>query len=143
MNENPILAVIGGSGLYQFPSLKNAKQLSIDTPFGKPSSPITIGDLSGKKVAFLARHGIGHTILPTEVNSRANIYALKSIGVTRIVSISACGSLRYDFKPGHIVIPDQLVDFTCLRPRSFFGKGIVAHIGAADPFCKDLSSAIA
>jgi 5'-methylthioadenosine phosphorylase len=142
MNENPVLAVIGGSGLYQFPSLKNARQLSLDTPFGKPSSSITIGELSGKKVAFLARHGIGHTILPTEVNSRANIYALKSIGVTRIVSVSACGSLRDDFKPGDIVIPDQLVDFTCLRPRSFFGNGIVAHIGAADPFCKDLSSAI-
>jgi 5'-methylthioadenosine phosphorylase len=143
MNENPILSVNGGSGLYQFPSLKNARQLSIETPFGNPSSPITVGELSGRKVAFLARHGIGHTILPTEVNSRANIFALKSIGVTRIVSVSACGSLREDYKPGHIVIPDQLVDFTCLRPRSFFGNGIVAHIGSADPFCTDLSNLIA
>ena len=142
MNENLVLAVIGGSGLYQFPSLKNGKQLTVETPFGNPSSPITIGEISGKRVAFLARHGIGHTLLPTEVNSRANIYALKSIGATRIVSVSACGSLREDFRPGHIVIPDQLVDFTSLRPRSFFGEGVVAHIGAADPFCKDLSNSV-
>jgi 5'-methylthioadenosine phosphorylase len=142
MNENPVLAVIGGSGLYQFPSLKNGRLLSIDTPFGNPSSPITIGEISGKKVAFLARHGIGHTLLPTEVNSRANIYALKSIGATRIVSVSACGSLREDFQPGQIVIPDQLVDFTSLRARSFFGEGIVAHISTADPFCKNLSNSV-
>jgi 5'-methylthioadenosine phosphorylase len=142
MNENPVLAVIGGSGLYQFPSLKNGRLLSIATPFGNPSSPITIGEISGKKVAFLARHGIGHTLLPTEVNSRANIYALKSIGATRIVSVSACGSLREDFQPGQIVIPDQLVDFTSLRARSFFGEGIVAHISTADPFCKNLSNSI-
>jgi 5'-methylthioadenosine phosphorylase len=140
MTENPVLAVIGGSGLYHFPSLKNPSQIDIDTPFGKPSSPITIGELAGKKIAFLARHGIGHSILPTEVNSRANIYALKLIGVTRIVSVSACGSLREDYKPGQIVIPDQLVDFTSQRPRTFFGEGVVAHIGSADPFCKDLST---
>jgi len=140
MSENPVLAVIGGSGLYEFPSLKNARQLTVDTPYGNPSSPITIGNLSGKKVAFLARHGIGHILLPTEVNSRANIYALKSIGATRIVSVSACGSLREDFRPGQIVIPDQLFDFTTLRPRSFFGEGIVAHIGAADPLCHELSN---
>ena len=140
MIENPILAVIGGSGLYQFPSLKNARQIDVSTPFGSPSSPITIGELAGKKVAFLARHGFGHSIIPTEVNSRANIYALKSIGVTRIISVSACGSLREDFKPGQIVIPDQLVDFTSQRPRTFFGDGVVAHIGSADPFCKSLSN---
>ncbi len=140
MTENPVLAVIGGSGLYQFKSLTHTSQIEIDTPFGKPSSPITLGEISGKKVAFLARHGIGHSILPTEVNSRANIFALKSIGVTRIVSVSACGSLREDFKPGQIVIPDQLFDFTSQRPRSFFGDGVVAHIGSADPFCKDLSA---
>ena len=142
MNENPILAIIGGSGLYQFPSLKNPEFIEVDTPYGAPSSPITMGELSGKKVAFLARHGIGHTILPTEVNSRANIYALKSLGVTRIVSVSACGSLREDFRPGQIVIPDQLVDFTSQRPRTFFGEGVVAHIGSANPFCKDLSKLI-
>ncbi len=142
MNENPVMAVIGGSGLYQFPSLENARQFDIETPFGMPSSPITIGDLYGKKVAFLSRHGIGHSITPTEVNSRANIYALKSIGVTRIVSVSACGSLREDFRPGQIVIPNQLVDFTSLRQKSFFGEGIVAHIGSAEPFCKDLSNLV-
>jgi 5'-methylthioadenosine phosphorylase len=142
MKVNPILAIIGGSGLYQFPSLENTQSLEIDTPFGKPSSPIVTGDLFGKKVAFLARHGIGHVFQPSEVNYRANIYALKSLGVTRVVSISACGSLREDFKPGEIVIPDQIVDFTRGRQRTFFGDGVVAHIGAADPFCKDLSSRV-
>jgi 5'-methylthioadenosine phosphorylase len=140
MAESPVLAIIGGSGLYGFPSLENTKTMEIDTPFGQPSSPIITGELFGKKVAFLARHGIGHTYLPSEVNYRANIYALKLLGVPRIVSISACGSLREDFKPGEIVIPDQIVDLTRGRPRTFFGDGIVAHIGAADPFCKDLSS---
>lgn len=140
MAESPVLAIIGGSGLYHFPSLENTKFLEIDTPFGQPSSPIITGELFGKKVAFLARHGIGHVYLPSEVNYRANIYALKVLGVPRIVSISACGSLREDFKPGEIVIPDQVVDLTRNRPRTFFGNGIVAHIGAADPFCMDLSS---
>ena len=142
MNENPVLAVIGGSGLYNFPSLEKKELLDIDTPFGKPSSPVITGQLLGKKVAFLARHGVGHLYQPSEVNYRANIYALKSIGVSRIVSVSACGSLREDFCPGHIVIPDQLVDFTHQRPRTFFGNGIVAHIGAADPYCMNLSSLV-
>lgn len=142
MSEKPVLAVIGGSGLYNFPALKNVKMLDIDTPFGKPSAPIALGELSGKPVAFLARHGIGHHISPTEVNYRANIYALKAIGVERIVSISACGSLREDFSPGDVVIPDQLFDFTRDRARSFFGEGIVTHIGVADPFCANLSSQV-
>lgn len=142
MKENPILAVIGGSGLYKLPSLQNIRQLEMSTPFGSPSSPITIGEISGKKVAFLARHGIGHTLLPKEVNSRANIYALKSIGVSRILSISACGSLREDFRPGEIVVPDQLIDLTSQRARTFFGDGIVAHISAADPFCRGLSNSL-
>lgn len=140
MTDSPVLAIIGGSGLYHFPSLEHVETLEIDTPFGQPSSPIIIGELYGKKVAFLARHGIGHIYLPTEVNYRANIYALKTLRIPRIVSISACGSLREDFKPGEIVIPEQIVDLTRSRPRTFFGDGIVAHIGAADPFCKDLSS---
>jgi len=140
MSEKPLLAVIGGSGLYNFPALKNVKMLDIDTPFGKPSAPIVLGDLSGKQVAFLARHGIGHHISPTEVNYRANIYALKAIGVERIISISACGSLREDYSPGHIVIPDQLFDFTRSRACTFFGDGIVTHVGVADPFCGNLSS---
>lgn len=140
MTDSPVLAIIGGSGLYRFPSLENSQTVEIDTPFGQPSSPIITGDLFGKNIAFLARHGVGHVFLPSEVNYRANIYALKTLGVSRIVSISACGSLREDFKPGEIVIPDQIVDLTRSRSRTFFGDGIVAHIGAADPFCKNLSS---
>jgi 5'-methylthioadenosine phosphorylase len=142
MTDSPVLAIIGGSGLYRFPSLENTQSVEIDTPFGQPSSPIITGELFGKRIAFLARHGLGHVFLPSEVNYRANIYALKALGVPRIVSISACGSLREDFKPGEIVIPDQIVDLTRSRPRTFFGDGIVAHIGAADPFCKDLSSQV-
>jgi 5'-methylthioadenosine phosphorylase len=140
MTDSPVLAIIGGSGLYRFPSLENTQTVEIDTPFGQPSSPIITGELFGKNIVFLARHGLGHVYLPSEVNYRANIYALKELGVPRIVSISACGSLREDFKPGEIVIPDQIVDLTRSRSRTFFGDGIVAHIGAADPFCKDLSS---
>jgi 5'-methylthioadenosine phosphorylase len=108
----------------------------VDTPFGKPSSPITIGKLEGKPVAFLARHGIGHVFPPSEVPYRANIYALKSLGVSRIVSISACGSLRESYAPGHIVIPHQIFDFTHKRDRSFFDSGLVAHVSVAEPFCK-------
>ena len=139
MESKPVLAVIGGSGLYNFPALKKTESLEIDTPFGKPSSPIIVGEISGRKVAFLARHGIGHIYMPSEVNYRANIYALKSLGVTRVVSVSACGSLREDYSPGHIVIPNQLVDLTHKRDRTFFGDGIVVHIGAADPYCESLS----
>lgn len=142
MQQTPILAVIGGSGLYGMSGLQSPQEHDLNTPFGKPSAPIITGTLEGQPVAFLTRHGIGHYIPPTEVNTRANIYALKSLGVKRIVSISACGSLREDFAPGHIVIPNQLFDFTKDRPRSFFEKGLVAHIGVADPFCRDLSQQI-
>jgi len=140
MSEKVTLAVIGGSGLYNMPGLQNTQELDLITPFGKPSAPITVGDLEGLRVAFLARHGIGHHITPSEVNYRANIYALKSLGVERIVSISACGSLREDYVPGHIVIPDQLFDYTKGRERTFFGDGLVVHVSVADPFCPDLSS---
>ena len=139
MNEIPVLAVIGGSGLYKFEDLKQIKTIEVNTPFGKPSSPITLGRLKGKMVAFLARHGFGHTLSPSEVPYRANIFALKSLGVKRIISVSACGSLRETYSPGHIIIPDQIFDFTHKRKRSFFEKGLVAHISAADPFCKSLS----
>lgn len=135
----PVLAVIGGSGLYSMPGLKDVQEYDLSTPFGKPSAPIVVGALEEKRIAFLARHGIGHTISPSEVNYRANIYALKSLGAEQILSISACGSLREDYAPGHIVIPDGLFDFTRNRPRSFFGDGLVAHISPADPFCPDLS----
>ena len=139
MNEIPILAVIGGSGLYEFEDLTDIETKEIDTPFGKPSSPITLGKLNGKRVAFLARHGIGHVISPSEVPYQANIYALKSLGIKRIVSVSACGSLRETYAPGHIVIPNQIYDNTHKRERSFFGKGLVAHVSVADPFCESLS----
>lgn len=142
MNDKPVMAVIGGSGLYQFEDLHDIETIEIDTPFGKPSSPITVGKLNDKKVAFLARHGIGHTLTPSEVPYRANIYALKSLGVQRIVSVSACGSLREAYAPGHIIIPHQIFDFTHKRERSFFGKGLVAHVSVADPFCESLSDTL-
>jgi 5'-methylthioadenosine phosphorylase len=138
MNK-PTLAIIGGSGLYHMPGLESTEEINLDTPFGKPSAPITVGTLEGRRVAFLARHGIGHHITPSEVPYRANIYALKSLGVQQVLSISACGSLREDYAPGHIVIPDNIFDFTHHRPRTFFGEGLVTHISVADPFCSDLS----
>jgi 5'-methylthioadenosine phosphorylase len=136
------LAIIGGSGLYEMSGLEEIQTHEMDTPFGKPSAPIITGILEDQRVAFLARHGKGHAIQPSEINNRANIYALKSIGVERIVSVSACGSLREDYAPGDIVIPDQLFDFTKERKRTFFEGGLVAHIGVADPFCLDLSAQI-
>jgi 5'-methylthioadenosine phosphorylase len=119
--------------------LEDIHEYDQSTPFGKPSAPVIVGMLEGQPVAFLARHGIGHHISPSEVNYQANIYALKSLGVERVVSISACGSLRDDFAPGEIVVPDQLFDFTRDRKRTFFGDGLVAHISVADPYCADLS----
>lgn len=142
MNNKPVLAVIGGSGLYAFEDLKDVETIEVDTPFGKPSSPITMGKLRGKQVAFLARHGIGHVLPPSDVPYRANIYALKTLGVSRIVSVSACGSLREAYAPGHIVIPNQIFDFTHKRNRSFFGPGLVAHVSVADPFCENLSTVL-
>lgn len=139
MTTQATLAIIGGSGLYSMQGLQDAQELRVDTPFGKPSAPIVTGTLEGMRVAFLARHGIGHHIMPSEVPYRANIYALKSLGVQRIVSVSACGSLKEELAPGHIVIPDQIYDNTHRRVRSFFGEGFVAHVGVADPFCGDLS----
>jgi 5'-methylthioadenosine phosphorylase len=140
MKSHPTLAVIGGSGLYEMSGLEDAQEFAVDTPFGQPSSPVIVGTLAEKRVAFLARHGIGHTISPSEINFRANIYALKSLGVERVISISAVGSLREDYAPQDIVIPDQLFDFTKERKRSFFGKGLVAHISLADPYCLDFSN---
>ena len=127
--------IIGGSGLYGFEGFENIQEVEIDTPFGKPSSPIVIGEVHGKKLAFLARHGIGHIYSPTEVNYRANIYAMKQLGINRIISVSAVGSLREDYAPGDIIVPDQLFDNTKDRERSFYGKGLVVHISSADPFC--------
>lgn len=142
MSEQVTLAIIGGSGLYDMPGLQNAQEHNLDTPFGKPSSPIIVGDLEGQRVAFLARHGIGHMITPTEVNYHANIYSLKELGTERIVSVSAVGSLREDYAPGHIVIPDQIYDNTKCREYTFFGEGLVVHTSVADPFCPDLSAQV-
>jgi len=134
--------VIGGSGLYKFEGLENIQVVEVNTPFGKPSSPITIGTIGNVTVGFLARHGYGHTISPSEVNYRANIYSMKALGASKLVSISACGSLREDFAPGNLVIPHQLFDFTKSRINSFFGDQFVAHIGVADPFCPQFSEEI-
>ena len=139
MTDLVTLAIIGGSGLYDMPGLRDAREHNIDTPFGKTSAPIMVGALGPERVAFLARHGVGHHLTPSEVPYRANIYALKSLGTQRIISISACGSLQEKIAPGHIVIPDQIYDNTHGRARSFFEEGLVAHISVANPFCDDLS----
>ncbi len=143
MPEKLSLAILGGSGLYNMTGLADTTEHDLETPFGKPSAPIVIGTLEGKRVAFLARHGIGHHLTPTEVPYRANIYALKALGAERIVGINACGSLREDYAPGSIVIPDQIFDHTTSRARTFFGEGLVAHAGVADPFCAHLSGQLA
>lgn len=138
------LAVIGGSGLYNMPGLLGKESVALDTPFGPPSDELVVGTLHGRRVAFLPRHGRGHVLTPTEVPYRANIYALKLLGARYVISISACGSLRESIAPGDIVIPDQLIDFTKgQRDRSFFGDGLVAHVGVAQPFSPELSEALA
>lgn len=139
MRDTPVLAIIGGSGLYNIKGLTDVSEHDIDTPFGQPSDPVVVGTLAGQRIAFLARHGRGHRLTPSEVNYRANIYALKVLGAERVVAVSACGSLREDYAPGHIVIPDQIYDNTRDRARSFFGDGLVAHVGVAEPFCPTLS----
>ncbi|MBN1978708.1 MAG: S-methyl-5'-thioadenosine phosphorylase [Anaerolineae bacterium] len=144
MTEKPIrIGVIGGSGLYQMEGLADVEEYKVVTPFGDPSDAIVVGTLNGVPVAFLARHGRGHRIMPSEVNYRANIYALKSLGVEQVISISACGSLREHLHPGEVVVPDQLFDFTKKRQATFFGNGLVAHIGTADPYCADLATLVA
>ena len=144
MSESRIrIGVIGGSGLYQMEGLIDVEERHVATPFGDPSDAVVIGTLEGARVAFVARHGRGHRIMPTEVNYRANIFALKSLGVEQVIGISACGSLREHLHPGEIVIPDQVFDFTKNRVTSFFGEGLVAHVGVADPFCSRLSALVA
>lgn len=134
------IAVIGGSGLYKIEELKGARAVRIRTPFGYPSDSIHIGRISQVPVAFLPRHGRGHRLLPSEIPQRANMYALKSIGVDTVISISAVGSLREELAPRHFVFPDQLVDETKNRVSTFFGSGIAVHVGMADPFCGDISN---
>ena len=141
--NNIQLGIIGGSGLYNMAGLTDIEERTIDTPFGAHSAPLTIGTLHGRRVAFLPRHGKGHVYSPTTVPYKANIYALKSLGVKYVVAVSACGSLKEEYAPGHIVIPDQLYDNTKLRSSSFFGTGLVVHVGVADPFSPLLSKAVA
>ena len=136
------IGIIGGSGLYSMPGLTDVREVKQQTPFGDPSDPYVLGTLEGRKVAFLARHGRGHRILPTELNFRANIYGFKQLGVERIVSVSAVGSLKEEHKPLDFVIPDQFFDRTRHRVDTFFGEGIVAHIAFADPICSELAHAV-
>jgi 5'-methylthioadenosine phosphorylase len=136
------IGIIGGSGLYSMPGLSDIRELPLDTPFGCPSDSYVLGTLQGKKVAFLARHGRGHRILPSELNFRANIHGFKQLGAERILSISAVGSLKEEHKPLEFVIPDQFVDRTRHRVDTFFGEGVVAHIAFADPICPQLAEAM-
>ena len=136
------IGVIGGSGLYQMPQLAGVREMGIKTPFGKTSDPLIRGRLGGVDLIFLPRHGKGHRWLPTEINFRANIFALKKLGVERIISVSAVGSLREEIAPGHLVVPDQFIDRTTQRPSTFFGRGVVAHVSLANPFCSDLSKVL-
>ncbi len=137
------IGVIGGSGLYDMPDLEARETVNIETPFGAPSDAFTIGTLGGQHVAFLPRHGRGHRLLPTEVPSRANMHAFKQLGVERVLSVSAVGSLRDDLPPGRMVVPDQLVDRTKgIRPFTFFGDGVVAHVAFDKPFCPQMRAAL-
>jgi 5'-methylthioadenosine phosphorylase len=138
-----VIGVIGGSGLYRMEGLERIREVEVKTPFGKPSGKLVRGWLAGVELVFLPRHGPGHRWLPTEVNFRANTFAMKKMGVERIISVSAVGSLREEIAPGHVVIPDQFIDRTTRRPSTFFGRGLVAHVSLADPFCKDLSGILA
>ena len=136
-----VVGFIGGSGLYDIEGLTDRREIEVGTPFGEPSDTIVTGNLEGVRVAFLPRHGKGHRISPTEIPVRANIYALKSLGVERILSISAVGSLKEDLRPLDLVVPDQIIDRTKTRVSTFFGDGLVAHVGLADPFCANLRRA--
>jgi len=137
------IGIIGGSGLYSMPGLSDIREEKLETPFGTPSDAYILGTLEGRKVAFLARHGRGHRILPTELNFRANIYGMKQLGVERIISVSAVGSLKEEHKPMDFVIPDQFVDRTRQRVSTFFGEGLVAHVALADPVCTEVARAAA
>ena len=137
------IGIIGGSGLYAMPGLTNVHEERVETPFGEPSEVFALGELEGRKVAFLARHGRGHRLLPTEINFRANIYAMKSLGVERILSVSAVGSLKEEHKPTDFVIPDQFIDRTFARNATFFGDGIVAHVAFGDPVCGTVAATFA
>ena len=140
---NEVIGVIGGSGLYEMEGMTGVTRMTVDTPFGRPSDEYVTGTLDGVRMVFLPRHGKGHRFTPSEVNYRANIYGMKKLGVTRIISVSAVGSLREEIVPGHIVIPDQFIDRTRgFRKDTFFGNGIVGHVQFADPVCAELSATL-
>jgi 5'-methylthioadenosine phosphorylase len=141
--EQAEIGIIGGSGLYSMKGLTNVHEVAVETPFGAPSDPYVLGTLAGRKVAFLARHGRGHRILPSELNFRANIHGFKQLGVERILSVSAVGSLKLELKPTDFVIPDQFYDRTRQRVSTFFGEGMVAHIAFGDPICPELAAIVA
>ena len=143
MERKATLGVIGGTGLYEMEGLGNVREVEVETPFGEPSGPFVTGSLGGAEMVFLPRHGKGHRLLPTEVNNRANIFGMKKLGVERVLSVSAVGSLRQEIAPGHVVLPDQFIDRTSKRPSTFFGDGVVAHVQFADPFCALLRAAVA
>jgi len=136
------IGIIGGSGLYDMADVTDRKAVELSTPFGEPSGPYVLGTLRGKRVAFLARHGAGHRLLPSELNFRANIFGMKMLGVEYILSASAVGSLKEEYKPLDIVIPDQFIDRTKGRISTFFGRGLAAHVGFAHPFCRILSRVV-
>jgi 5'-methylthioadenosine phosphorylase len=137
------IGVIGGSGFYQMPGLERVEQIDLETPFGKPSDPFLRGRIGNSEVIFLSRHGKGHRILPSEVNFRANVFGMKTLGAQYLVSVSTAGSLREQIRPGEMVVPAQFIDRTWRRPGTFFGSGIVAHVSLADPVCPQLSAALA
>ena len=143
MTARAEVGIIGGSGFYELDELADVERLDLETPYGAPSSSIVLGTLGGRRVAFIARHAEGHRLLPAEVPSRANIYALKALGVERVLSFSAVGSLQQQYEPLHAVVPDQVLDRTRGRSSSFFGDGLVAHVGFADPFCPDVAAQLA
>ncbi|HMD19254.1 MAG TPA: S-methyl-5'-thioadenosine phosphorylase [Alloacidobacterium sp.] len=136
------IGIIGGSGLYSMPGLTNTREERVETPFGEPSDAFVLGDLEGRKVVFLARHGRGHKLLPSELNFRANIFAMKKLGVERILSVSAVGSLKEEHKPTDFVVPDQFIDRTFHRESTFFGNGIVGHVAFGDPVCATVAKTI-
>ena len=141
--EHVRAGIIGGSGVYQIEGLTDVEEVHLDTPFGPPSDAYVVGTLEGQRVAFLPRHGRGHHIMPGELNNRANIWGFKSLGIERLISVTACGSMKEEYEPGHIVVPDQLFDRTRSRPLSYFGDGLVVHMSFAEPFCPDLSAVVA
>lgn len=142
-NAQAEIGIIGGSGLYSMSGLTKTREVHVKTPFGEPSDAIVVGLLEGKRVAFLARHGRGHRILPSEINFRANVYAMKLLGVARIISVSAVGSLMEELQPGEFLVPDQFVDRTKNRVSTFFGDGLVAHVGFDKPTCRQVSGVLA